>query len=201
MKYVICVPDGCADLPVPELDGRTPLEAAHTPHLDALAARATVGRAAVIPDGMPSGSDVGNMSIFGFDPAEHHTGRAPIEAAALGLSLSPDQAAFRCNLVTVSPDGVMLDYAGGNPSSESAAEVIATKLFHAIGYHTPENHIVRVHPDNFLIEPGTTLEDAFGDVLAGTGPRILEVRSDRDQNQRSRDAVVEAVRRAVGSLL
>lgn len=125
MKYVICVPDGCADLPVPELEGRTPLEVAQTPNLDALAARATVGRAAVIPEGMPPGSDVGNMSIFGFDPAEHHTGRAPIEAAALGLSLSPDQAAFRCNLVTVSPDGVMLDYAGGNPSSESAAEVIA----------------------------------------------------------------------------
>ncbi len=125
MKYVICVPDGCADLPVPELDGRTPLEAANTPNLDALAARATVGQAAVIPEGMPPGSDVGNMSIFGFDPTEHHTGRAPIEVAALGLSLRRDQAAFRCNLVTVSSDGVMLDYAGDNPSSEAAAEVIA----------------------------------------------------------------------------
>ncbi|SVD87489.1 uncharacterized protein METZ01_LOCUS440343, partial [marine metagenome] len=81
VKYVICVPDGCADLPVPELDGRTPLEAANTLNLDALAARATVGQAAVIPEGMPPGSDVGNMSIFGFDPTEHHTGRAPIEVA------------------------------------------------------------------------------------------------------------------------
>ncbi|HJL83427.1 MAG TPA: hypothetical protein QGF43_05930, partial [Acidimicrobiales bacterium] len=123
MKYVICVPDGCADLPVPELGGLTPLEVADTPHMDALAARAVVGRAAVIPEGMAPSSDVGNMSILGFDPAAFHTGRAPIEAAAMGLTLRPDQVAFRCNLVTV-VDGVMVDYAGGTPSDEVAAEVI-----------------------------------------------------------------------------
>ena len=120
MKYVICIPDGCADLPVPDLDGRTPLEAALTPNIDELAARATVGRAAVIPDGMSPGSDVGNMSIFGFDPSRFHTGRAPIEVAALGVTLRPDQTAFRCNLVRV-VDGVMVDYAGGNPDSAAAA--------------------------------------------------------------------------------
>ncbi len=123
MKYVICIPDGCADLPVPELDGRTPLEVADTPHMDALAARAVVGRAAVIPVGMAPSSDVGNMSILGFDPAAFHTGRAPIEAAAMGLTLGSDQVAFRCNLVTV-VDGAMVDHAGGNPSDEAAAEVI-----------------------------------------------------------------------------
>ena len=123
MKYVVCIPDGCADLPVPELGGRTPLEAANTPNLDALAARGTVGRAQVIPEGLPPGSDVGNMSIFGFDPAQFHTGRAPIEAAALGLSLRDDQIAFRCNLVTAEND-IMIDYAGGSPSSDSAAIVI-----------------------------------------------------------------------------
>ncbi len=123
MKYVICVPDGCADLPVPELGGLTPLEVADTPHMDALAARAVVGRAAVIPEGMAPSSDVGNMSILGFDPAAFHTGRAPIEAAAMGLTLRPDQVAFRCNLVTV-VDGEMVDYAGGSPSDEAAAEVI-----------------------------------------------------------------------------
>ena len=124
MKYVVCVPDGCADLPVPELDGRTPLEVARTPNIDALAARGSVGRAQVIPEGMPPGSDVGNMSIFGFDPSLYHTGRAPIEVAALGVKLRDDQTAFRCNLVTV-VDGIMHDYAGGNPPSEIAAEVIA----------------------------------------------------------------------------
>ncbi len=125
MKYVVCVPDGCADEPVAALGGKTPLQAAHTPTLDALAARGEVGLAAVIPAGMPPGSDVGNMSIFGYDPARFHTGRAPIEAAALGLRLDPDQVAFRCNLVTVGDDGTMVDFAGGHPSTEDAAAVVA----------------------------------------------------------------------------
>ena len=139
MKYVVCVPDGCADEPVAELGGRTPLEAAAMPTLARLAARGEVGRAAVIPAGMPPGSDVGNMSILGFDPARYHTGRAPIEAAALGIELGPDQVAYRCNLVTVQ-DGTMVDFAGGHPSSEDAAKVIA-ELQAALG--TDE---VRFHP-------------------------------------------------------
>jgi 2,3-bisphosphoglycerate-independent phosphoglycerate mutase len=124
MKYVVCVPDGCADEPLPELGGRTPLEVAHLPNLAALAARGTVGRAATIPPGMPPGSDVGNMAIFGYDPAVYHTGRAPIEAAALRLDLSGDRIAYRCNLVTVGDDGTMVDFAGGHPSTEAAATVI-----------------------------------------------------------------------------
>ncbi|MGQ0617341.1 MAG: cofactor-independent phosphoglycerate mutase [Acidimicrobiia bacterium] len=124
MKYVVCVPDGCADEPIDELDGRTPLEAASMPTLAALAARGEVGRAAVIPAGMAPGSDVGNMSILGYDPSRFHTGRAPIEAAALGLRLGDDQVAYRCNLVTVGADGTMVDFAGGHPSSPAAAAVI-----------------------------------------------------------------------------
>lgn len=125
MKYIVCVPDGCADEPLAELGGCTPLQAASTPTIDRLAARSTLGRAAVIPAGMPPGSDVGNMSIFGYDPARYHTGRAPIEAAALGLRLRPDQVAYRCNLSTVGADGTMIDFAGGHPSTADAAEVIA----------------------------------------------------------------------------
>ncbi|MCC5953761.1 MAG: 2,3-bisphosphoglycerate-independent phosphoglycerate mutase [Acidimicrobiia bacterium] len=125
MNYVVCVPDGCADEPVPELDGRTPLEVAAMPTLAALASRGTVGRARVIPHGMPPGSDVGNMSILGYDPALFHTGRAPIEAAAIGLRLRQDQVAYRCNLVTLGPDGTMEDFAGGHPDTDAAAEVIA----------------------------------------------------------------------------
>jgi 2,3-bisphosphoglycerate-independent phosphoglycerate mutase len=125
LKYVVCVPDGCADEPVAELGGRTPLEAAAMPTLARLAARGEVGRAAVIPEGYPPGSDVGNMSILGFDPSRYHTGRAPIEAAALGIELGPDEVAYRCNLVTVE-NGTMVDFAGGHPSSEDAAKVIAT---------------------------------------------------------------------------
>jgi 2,3-bisphosphoglycerate-independent phosphoglycerate mutase len=124
VKYVVCVPDGCADEPVAELGGRTPLQAAAMPTLAALARRGEVGRAAVIPEGLPPGSDVGNMSILGYDPAKYHTGRAPIEAAALGLRLRPDQVAYRCNLVNVGDDGTMLDFAGGHPTTEDAAKVV-----------------------------------------------------------------------------
>ncbi len=123
MKYVVCVPDGCADEPLDVLGGRTPLQAAHLPVLQALAARGTVGRAATIPDGMPPGSDVGNMAIFGYDPAAYHTGRAPIEAAAMRLDLT-GKVAYRCNLVNVGADGTMVDFAGGHPDSDLAAEVI-----------------------------------------------------------------------------
>ncbi len=124
VKYVVCVPDGCADDPIAALGGRTPLEVAAMPNLARLAARGEVGRAAVIPPGMPPGSDVGNMSILGYDPARFHTGRAPIEAAALGLRLPPDRVAFRCNLVTIGEDGTMVDFAGGHPATEEAGEVI-----------------------------------------------------------------------------
>ena len=125
MKYVVCVPDGAADEPLSELGGRTPLEAAAMPVLTGLARRGEVGRAATIPAGMPPGSDVGNMSILGYDPARFHTGRAPIEAAAMGVSLRPDQVAYRANLVTVGADGTMVDFAGGHPSTAEAAEVLA----------------------------------------------------------------------------
>lgn len=121
---MVCVPDGCADEPVAELGGRTPLEVAAMPTLAALARRGEVGRAAVIPEGMAPGSDVGNMSILGYDPATFHTGRAPIEAAALGLRLRPDQVAYRCNLVTIGADDTMVDFAGGHPSTEDAAAVV-----------------------------------------------------------------------------
>jgi 2,3-bisphosphoglycerate-independent phosphoglycerate mutase len=124
VKYVICVPDGASDEPLDELGGQTPLEAAAMPTLAALAARGEVGRAATIPHGHPPGSDVGNLSILGYDPARYHTGRAPIEAAAMGIEVGDDQVAYRCNLVRVD-DGVMVDFAGGHPSSVAAAEVIA----------------------------------------------------------------------------
>ena len=156
MKYVVCVPDGCADEPLGELDGRTPLEVASMPVLAALAARGEVGRAAVIPPGMAPGSDVGNMSILGYDPALHHTGRAPIEAAGRGVALAPDEVAYRCNLVTVSDDGTMADFAGGHPSTEEAAEIVGA-LQATLG-----GDGVRFHPGvqyrHLLVTPSDWLE-------------------------------------------
>ncbi len=184
VKYVLCVPDGCADEPNPQLDGRTPLEVADTPVLRSLAARGTVGRAQVIPEGMPPGSDVGNLSLLGFDPAVHHTGRAPIEAASLGIQLAPDQVAFRCNLSTVDPDrggpdGYMADFAGGHPSTEDAAEVIAA-LDAAIGSGAGAD--IKFHPGvqyrHIMVAP-QSWADAYcvpphdlsdGPALGPTGP-------------------------------
>jgi 2,3-bisphosphoglycerate-independent phosphoglycerate mutase len=127
MKYVVFVPDGCADVPLRELGDLTPLEAARMPRLAQLASNADVGRAAVIPPGLPPGSDVGNMSILGFDPARYHTGRAPIEAAAMGVELAPGEVAFRCNLVTLSDDDVpvMIDFAAGHPTNAQSHAIVA----------------------------------------------------------------------------
>jgi 2,3-bisphosphoglycerate-independent phosphoglycerate mutase len=124
MKYVVLVPDGCADEPLAELGDRTPLEAARMPNLAALAARSEVGLTDVIPAGLPPGSDVGNLAILGYDPAVYHTGRAPIEAAAMGIELAPDEVAYRCNLVTVQ-DGTMVDFAAGHLTSEQSRPIIA----------------------------------------------------------------------------
>ena len=123
MRYLICIPDGASDEPLAELGDRTPLQVASMPALARLAARGEVGRAATIPPGMPPGSDVGNMSILGYDPARYHTGRAPIEAAAMGVELGPDEVAYRCNLVTVA-DGTMVDFSAGHIPSELSGPII-----------------------------------------------------------------------------
>jgi 2,3-bisphosphoglycerate-independent phosphoglycerate mutase len=170
MKYVVCVPDGCADEPVDELGGRTPLQAAHLPVLASLAARGHLGRAATIPEGLPPGSDVGNMAIFGYDPAAFHTGRAPIEAAALRLDLSGDRVAYRCNLVTIGGDGTMVDFAGGHPGNEAAAALIAA-LDHELGGE------VSFHPGvqyrHIMLAPGNWAEADCVPPHDLTGQRVV----------------------------
>ena len=123
MKYAIIIPDGAADRPLAELDGRTPLEAATTPHLDALAAQGRQGTAATTPASMPCGSDVCTMSLLGYDPARYHRGRAPIEAAALGIELAEADWIFRVNLVTVI-DGRMQDHSAGHISSTEGRRLL-----------------------------------------------------------------------------
>jgi 2,3-bisphosphoglycerate-independent phosphoglycerate mutase len=135
MKYVILVGDGMGDYPVAELGGRTPLEAAATPHLDLLAGQGELGLARTIPVGMEAGSDIANLSIMGYDPARYHTGRAPLEAAALGVDLGPGEMAFRCNLVTLRQEDsrlIMEDYSAGHIDSAEARELI-TALEAALG--------------------------------------------------------------------
>lgn len=129
MKYVIIVADGMADYPCAELGGKTPLAYAHTPHLDRLAASGIVGQVKTVPEGFPPGSDVANLAVLGYDPRECYTGRAPLEAASMGVTLGPEDVAFRCNLVTLSGDEpyeakVMVDYSAGEISTAEARELI-----------------------------------------------------------------------------
>src|SRR5260370_30569643 len=95
------------------------------PNLRRLAARGEVGRARVIPAGLPPGSDVGNLAILGYDPACFHTGRAPIEAAAMGVELAPDEVAYRCNLATIDARGTIVDFAAGHPTNEQSHAIVA----------------------------------------------------------------------------
>jgi len=141
MKFVVILGDGMADLPLAELQGRTPLQAAHIPNMDMIAREGRNGLARTVPVGMPPGSDVANLSIMGYEPTKYYTGRAPLEAAAMGVSLGEDEIAFRCNFVTVE-DGIMKDYSAGHISSEEGRELIrslkplmpAQRLYAGVSY-------------------------------------------------------------------
>jgi 2,3-bisphosphoglycerate-independent phosphoglycerate mutase len=128
MKYVIVIPDGAADAPQPSLGGKTPFQAARTPAMDTLAARGMVGLTNHVPESLPPGSEVACMSLMGYDPLSYFTGRAPLEAAAQGIRLGPDDWAVRCNLVTIR-DGeagpVMEDFTAGHVSTDEAVELLA----------------------------------------------------------------------------
>ncbi|MCX5681318.1 MAG: cofactor-independent phosphoglycerate mutase [Candidatus Omnitrophica bacterium] len=124
MKYIVIVPDGMADYPIPALKGKTPLEYAQTPNMDFLAQHGLVGMIQTIPDNLPPGSDVGNLSAMGYDPRKSFSGRAPLEAANMNVALGKNDIAFRCNLVTIG-DKKMADYSAGHISSKEAAALIA----------------------------------------------------------------------------
>ena len=132
MKYAIIIPDGCADEPQDALQGRTPLEAADVSAMDAIAASGIVGRSSNVPDRLPAGSDVANLSVLGYNPLEHFTGRAPLEAAAQGIALGADDWAVRCNLVTIEGQ-VMHDFTAGHISTEEAAALIQSAQEHLGG--------------------------------------------------------------------
>lgn len=123
MKYVLIIPDGMGDKPVKSLGGRTPLEAAKTPHMDFFASRGRVGLTQNIPAGFVPGTDIGSMSLFGYDPRKYFTGRGPLEAAVHGLELKPRDLAFRCNLVTTH-QGVLTDFCADHISLTDAKVLI-----------------------------------------------------------------------------
>ena len=123
MKYVIVIPDGCADEAQTSLGGKTPLQAAHKPNMDRIAQLGVVGRTDNVPPGLTPASDVATLSLFGYDPLVVYTGRAPLETAAMGLKLGPDDWAIRCNLVHVDNEE-MRDFTAGHITSEDGKELM-----------------------------------------------------------------------------
>src|SRR5690348_7343318 len=123
MKYAIVIPDGCSDVPLDALGGRTPLEAANIPNMHAVVQAGLVARTDNVPRHLPAGSEVANLTLLGYDPNRFFTGRAPIEAAAQGITLGSDDWAVRCNLVTVT-DGRMASFTAGQIPSETGRQLI-----------------------------------------------------------------------------
>lgn len=131
MKYLVVLCDGMADTPNAALGGKTPMECAHKPNMDALAKNAEVGMCRTVAAGLKPGSDVANLSVMGYDPAVCYTGRSPLEAASIGVDLKPTDVALRCNTVTLSgeenyEDKTMVDYCAGDISTEEAHKIIET---------------------------------------------------------------------------
>lgn len=165
-KYVVILGDGMADRPTKELDGRTPLEAAHTPTWDAMAKTGLLGMARTTPEGFAPGSDICNLSVMGYDPRRYHTGRSPLEAASLHVPMKDTDTTFRTNFVTLSTepqlkDRTMVDYSAGEISTKEAAALIdaLNQAFENEHFRffpgTSYRHILRwdAAPDNIPLTP------------------------------------------------
>ena len=124
MKYAIILPDGASDEPLAQLGDRTPLAAADIPHMDSVARAGRLGQVVTIPDGYMAGTDVGTLTLMGYDPRRYWAGRAPMEATAQGLVSTGDQLIFRCNFVHLA-QGRMQDFTAGHIAQTDAAELIA----------------------------------------------------------------------------
>jgi 2,3-bisphosphoglycerate-independent phosphoglycerate mutase len=212
MKFALIIPDGCADETQESLGGKTPLEAANIPAMDAVAAGGVVGRSNNTPQELPAGSDTANLSLLGYNPLEHFTGRAPLEAAAQGIDLGPDDWAIRCNLVSIE-DQTMKSFTAGHISSPEAAELIKTAqeklgddrwqfypgvsyrnllVYRGSGRPAPFSHDTRTTPPHDLTD-----KSVLDDYPRGPGSDVL--------NQLMSDSVaifadhpVNAARRAAG---
>jgi len=176
VKHAIVVPDGMADRPVARLGGRTPMEAAAKPHMDKVAASGRLGLVCHTPAALPPGSDVALLSVLGYDPTECYTGRAPLEAASMGIALGPKDVAFRCNLVTLDGE-TMADHSAGNISNREAAVLIEllnkelgseeVRFYQGVGYR----HLMVYHGEVPLTAECTPPHDILDQPIARHLPR------------------------------
>lgn len=204
MKYAIIIPDGCADEPQESLGGKTPLQAARKPNMDRIAQLGVVGRSNNVPASLTPASDVATLSLFGYDPEVVYTGRAPLETAAMGLKLGPNDWAIRCNLVNVDNEE-MRDFTAGHIHSGQGRlliEAVQKNLGGKIAAGEGEGGVLEFHPGvsyrNILIFRGqqapfttqTTTQpphDIPDRPIAGHLPRGPGSNLLRDLMQRSRD--------------
>ena len=129
MKYVVVLGDGMADEPIGELGGKTPLQAARTPVMDAMAKVSEQGIAYTVPENLPAGSDVANLAMLGYDPQKYYSGRSPLEALSIGVDMKDTDIALRCNIVTLSEDEAyeektIIDHSSGEITTEEAKVLI-----------------------------------------------------------------------------
>jgi 2,3-bisphosphoglycerate-independent phosphoglycerate mutase len=154
MKYAIVIPDGCADEPQASLGGNTPLQAARKPSMDRIAQIGVVGRSNNVPPSLTPASDVATLSLFGYDPLEVYTGRAPLEAAAMGIQLGPEDWAIRCNLVTIENE-VMRDFTAGHINN-SDGKALIDAVAQALGKPRLEFHAGVSYRNLLIYRSGTT---------------------------------------------
>lgn len=204
MKYILIIGDGMGDEPITVLDGKTPLEAAATPVMDRLAAAGEQILVRTVPEGYPPGSDVANLSLLGYEPERYYTGRAPLEAASMGIAIGADALAFRCNLVTIDRQGermIMRDYSAGHISTTESTQLIHAiqkccnsrqiQFYPGISYRhlmvlsgtPPELHTVPPH--DYLDQDVTAFYDAYlkTDYLKGLLEKTAAVLADHPVNQ------------------
>lgn len=203
MKYIVILTDGAADTPVAELGGKTPLEAAKKPHIDALASKGEVGIVTTVPEGLPPGSDVANLAVFGYDPQKYYTGRSPLEAASIGVPLELTDTTFRANVVTLSDeenyaDKTMVDYSSDEITTEEAGILIdavnkelatddyeffrGTSYRHLLVWHNKENNFSLTPPHDIS---GRIVGDYLpnDDTILGLMKKSYEILKDHPVNK------------------
>jgi 2,3-bisphosphoglycerate-independent phosphoglycerate mutase len=139
MKYIIILADGCADEPIAELGNKTPLMAAHTPHIDALCAKSRCGKLITVPSDMPPGSEIANLAVLGYDVKEVYEGRGVLEAASIGVEINEGDMAMRCNIICTQ-NGLIKNHSAQHITTEEAAQLISTLQ------HELETDIVKLYP-------------------------------------------------------
>lgn len=207
MKYVVLLCDGMADTPCPALGGMTPMEKAHKPAMDSLVSHAEIGLVRTVQEGMSPGSDVANLTVMGYDTRQCYTGRSPLDAANIGIELSDEDVALRCNLVTLSEDEpyeekTLLDYCAGDISTEEADQLIravqqafgggefdfytGTAYRHCLVWHGGKSELGKVTPPHDITGRviGSYLpHDPGSGVLAGHVKKSMEILQDHPVNQ------------------